>query len=103
MKYFGRMITKLLLNNQFIEDSEKHEIQKEFDESFEKQKKNPNKLVKKMNDFFSHPFGVLGAILMYTFAEKTIQDLQRRSNEDAFEQEFELEYKKRMFEKMLKD
>lgn len=101
MKYFGRMITRLLIDNQFIEEEEKQDMQKEFDASFDKQNKSTNKIVKAMNGIFSHPFGVLVSILLFVFVRKQVSRSNQVGEENEFQHEFKLQMQKKIMDDMI--
>ena len=95
------MLTKLLLNNDLIEAEDKQEMKLSFDESIKTSQTSENKIVKILNSFLLHPIGVLFSILVYSWIGQRLKDMQRSSDKDDIQKEFENQFRQNMMEEML--
>jgi hypothetical protein len=84
-----------------LETDDKIQLKKEMDESTGDLEKSTNPIVKKLNLFFKHPFGVLLSILLYAGVKRQISKINISSDTHSLEENFKLEFKQKMMSEML--
>lgn len=100
MKYFNKMITSLLVQNDFIVPDERFEIEKDLEESSSKFDNSAFGGI--VNTFMKSPIGVLIMLLIYAFAMKKFKQIRNDMDDDVENQEFKREMKRQAMRDLLK-
>lgn len=100
MKYFNKMITSLLVQNDFIVPDERFEIEKDLEES--SSKFDNSAIGGIVNTFMKSPIGVLIMLLIYAFAMKKFKQIRNDMDDDVENQEFKREMKRQAMRDLLK-
>lgn len=100
MKYFNKMITNLMVENEFIQHEERFEIEQDLlDSSSDFSKSNIGKFI---TMFLKSPLGVVVILILYAFALTKFRDLKNKIDDSSENEEFRKEIKRQVMKDLLK-
>lgn len=101
MKFVGRMVTKLLINNGFIDTEDKAEIQDEFDNALKEWKESTNLSQRIIYQFSVSPIGIFAWLGLFIITARYVRKEASLAESESVQEEFEREMETAMMRKML--
>lgn len=100
MKYFNKMLTSLLVQNDFISNDERFDVELDLQKSFEQYEKNTSFAF--VSTFFKSPIGVIFTLIMYAFAIRQFNKIKSDMDDDILKEEFKKEMSRNIMKDLLK-
>lgn len=102
MAYLERMVVKLLDDMDFIQEDERAQVLKDFEETAKK-KEDRNKYLLLLDNFMKHPLGALVVIAGYAGLKSWLNRIALSDSSLSLEERFKMKIKEQTFSDIMND